>query len=398
MNTSSNNQVHTYTRSWSRRLVATGMAAAMIMTGAGCSGKQSGASPTSTTKSPEFSEVAREIDGFVAKNKLNGAGLVLVDKKSGVIFEHYTGAITANRISLIASSSKMLTAGILMRLADEGRLDLDAPISKVVDWGPMSHAITPAQLLSNSSGLVGLGSPDVPQSYSCQYVAGGSLQDCAKTLMTTPDDDAHVIAPDTKFRYGGAQWQVAGAVAEIASGKSWAQLVDETYVKPCGASSLAFNNHYTQIMSAAGPYSYPTPFDGKPSTLKATDNPNMEGGAYVTPGDYAKLLLMHLRGGTCGTERVLKSTSIDRLHADRIGPAYKGTTGGGKLQGYGLGWWVDRNRPAYTEDAGAFGAVPWMDTERHYAGYLIVEATAKTGIQLQNQILPEITRQLDRRG
>ena len=52
----------------------------------------------------------------------------------------------------------------------------------------------------------------------------------------------------------------------------------------------------------------------------------MEGGAYLTTGDYAELLLMHLRGGMCGDEQVLSQDALDRMHADRIGPQYGGTT------------------------------------------------------------------------
>ena len=219
----------------------------------------------------------------------------------------------------------MITAGVLLRLHDDGLLDIDAPVAAVADWGTGNPAITPAQLVSNSSGLVGLGPNPAYAPYVCQFLPAGTMQDCAAAIFGTPDDDADIVAPDTEFRYGGAQWQVAGAVAEIASGKTWAELIDEIYVQPCELEALGFNNHFTQFGSPA--FSYPTAFDADPSTLQATENPNMEGGAYVTPGDYAKLLLMHLRGGRCGDEQVLSQAALDRMHADRIGPTY-GTSAG----------------------------------------------------------------------
>ncbi len=112
---------------------------------------------------------------------------------------------------------------------------------------PGNPTITPAQLLSNSSGLVGLLPDPGYTPYVCQFLPAGTLQDCAASIFSTPDDDADVLAPDTEFRYGGAQWQVAGAVAEVASGKPWAQLIDEIYVQPCGLETLAYNNHWTQL-------------------------------------------------------------------------------------------------------------------------------------------------------
>ena len=60
----------------------------------------------------------------------------------------------------------MITAGVLLHLADDGLLDIDAPVAEAVEWGAGNPDVTVAQLLSNSSGLVGLliepGVPAVP--------------------------------------------------------------------------------------------------------------------------------------------------------------------------------------------------------------------------------------------
>ena len=56
------------------------------------------------------------------------------------------GRLHADRVSLLASSSKMITAGVLLHLADDGLLDMDAPVADVVDWGAGNPTITPAQL------------------------------------------------------------------------------------------------------------------------------------------------------------------------------------------------------------------------------------------------------------
>ena len=268
----------------------------------------------------DFSAVTPIVQQFVDERGLDGAGLVVVDRDDGIVHEEYWGEFGPDRISLVASSSKMITAGVLLRLQDDGLLDIDAPVAAVADWGAGNPAVTPAQLLSNSSGLVGLLPDPAYTPYVCQFLAAGTIQDCAASIFTTPDDDADIVAPDTEFRYGGAQWQVAGAVAEVAAGKPWAQLIDEIYVQPCGLTTLAYNNHFAQLGEPA--FEYPTAFGADPSTLQATENPNMEGGVYVAPPDYAELLLMHLRGGRCGDAQVLSQAALDRMHADRIGPAY----------------------------------------------------------------------------
>lgn len=346
--------------------------------------------PAPTTAAPEttvpartydFAAVGPVVEAFVAERGLNGAGLVIVDREDGVVHEEYWGEFAADRVSLVASSSKMVTAGVLLRLQDDGLLDVDAPIAEYVDWGSGNPTVTVAQLLSGSSGLVGL-LPDVAyRPYICQFLADGTMQDCAESIFTTPGDDADIAPPDTEFRYGGAQWQVAGAVAEAVSGTPWSQLVDEIYVQPCGLTTLGFNNHWTQLGTTG--FDYPAAFDGDVSVLAPTDNPNMEGGMYTAPGDYARLLLMHLRGGACEGGRVLSQEALDTMYADRIGEVYGGSSLPGS--GYGMGWWVDRATGRIT-DPGAYGSVPWLDLADGYGGYLVIEADAGTGNALASQL------------
>ena len=121
--------------------------------------------------------------------------------------------------------------------------------------------------------------------------------------------------------------------------------------------------------------------------LVPTDNPNMEGGAYVTTGDYAKLLLMQLRGGTCGDEQVLSQASLDRMQSDRIGEVYGGEAMPGL--GYGMGWWVIKSS-GLLMDPGAFGAVPWLDLDDGHGAYLVIEADATTGYLLASELFDTV--------
>ena len=294
---------------------------------------------------------------------LNGAGLVIVDREDGVVYEKYWGELGPDRISLIASSGKMIAAGVLLHLDDTGVLDIDAPIAAVLPTGGAHPDITAAQLLSNSSGLVGLDPDPAYAPYICQYTPDGNLQDCVEQILTTPDDDADVVAPDTRFRYGGAQWQVAGGLAEAASGRSWAQLLDDVYRAPCGVESLGFNNHFLQL----GAEGYPRAFNGDPTTLVAIENPNIEAGAYITAADYAQILLMHLRDGRCGSNQVLSPAALDRMHLDRTASTYGADTS------YGMGWWIDSETGIIT-DPGIYGSTAWLDIDDGYGAYLALEA------------------------
>jgi CubicO group peptidase (beta-lactamase class C family) len=267
----------------------------------------------------------------------------------------------------------MIAAGVLLALQDDGLIDIDAPVADVTGWDG-NPEITTAQLISNSSGLVGLYPNVAYPPYLCQFFTDSELEECGAAIFQTRDDDADIISPDSEFRYGGAQWQVAGAVAEFVSGKSWAELIDEIYVQPCGLETLGFKNHWAEY--GAG---YPTDFNSDPSMLTDTENPQIEGGAYATTGDYAKLLLMHLRGGTCGENQVVSQAALDTMHADRIAAAYDGSIGAST--GYGMGWWIDRETGRIS-DGGAYGSVPWLDLADGYGAYLVIEADSNSGGEL----------------
>jgi CubicO group peptidase (beta-lactamase class C family) len=343
----------------------------------------------------DFSAFDRAIDSFVTAQGLAGAAAIVVDRERGMVHLKGYGSFSPDRLFLIASSSKILSAGVLMRLADQNLLDLDAPIGKVVSgmWGGDGKAaLTIAQRLSNSSGMVGLLDEATYPPYLCQFVPGGTLTSCARTIYQAADSD-RIVPPDTRFRYGGGQWQMAGGVAEVVSGKSWAQLIREAYGEPCGATSLGFTNPFAR----AG-MGYPAFFMANVANLDVTDNPSIEGGAYVTATDYAKILLMHLRRGMCDGNRVLSEAAVARMEQDRIGPAYGGMTPDPTLAGYGFGWWVDRVNAGVVADPGAYGAVPWLDNRRGYGAFILLEDTAQRGAQLRLQVKPILDSVFDLAG
>jgi len=329
-----------------------------------------------------------EYNGGAAEDKrIHGASAVIVHDKLGALHSRGYGDYAADRLYLIASSSKILSVGVLMRLADQGKLDIDAPIGTYLsDWGQtQASSISVAQLVSNSSGLPSLAEvsaaandPKSPfLSNLCQYNDAGKLQDCGKTLYATEPPRK----PDSMFAYGGSQWQLAGAIAERVSGKHWAELIDETYVSACDVPSLGYTNQF-----ARGGTSYPTFFMADEANLPVTENPSIEGGAYVTAPDYGKLLLMHLRNGVCDDKRVLSQAATERMRKNRL-KAYGGTTGNAAQPGYGLGFWTDGSERVVT-DAGAYGAYPLLDLDRHYGMFIVIELSSEVGVRLGNKVKP----------
>jgi CubicO group peptidase (beta-lactamase class C family) len=325
---------------------------------------------------------------------IRGASAIVVHADHGLLYSKGYGEFAADRLYLVASSSKILSVGVLMRLADQNLVQIDGPIGPYLSaWGQTTaSALTLGQLFSNSSGLPSLSevsavATDTASPYYsnlCQYNHVGTLADCGKLLYATEP----LRAPDTKFTYGGSQWQLAGAVAEQVSGKSWAQLIDETYATPCQMPSLGYTNQF----ATAGTM-YPTTFQGVEANLQVTSNPSIEGGAYVTAPDYAKVLLMHLRGGMCDGGRVLSDASVLAMQEDRIAK-YGGMTGNPLANGYGLGWWL-ATADRVISDPGAYGAYPWLDLERGYGAMILIEVTSTVGGQLAAATKPVLDAIVD---
>ena len=331
------------------------------------------------------------MDGALAAQGLRGAVAVVVHRDSGIVHLGEYGEFRSDRLFLLASASKPISAGVVMRLADQGRIDIDAPIGTYVSdsHGAAKASLTLAQLLSNSSGMVGLLDDPGYRPYLCQFVSRGALATCARDIYHADDADA-VIPPDTDFRYGGAQWQLAGGVVANAAGKPWSDLVRETYA-PCGITSLGYTNQFT----GAGSTGYPPDFTGRPEDVRPTDNPNIEGGGYATASDYARILLLHLRDGRCGDTQVLSPRAVARMREDRIARAYGGDTGHPTLEGYGLGWWVDRARPGQLASPGFYGSRPWLDHARGYGVFIALEANGAQRDLLWARVFPVLARLFD---
>lgn len=225
------------------------------------------------------------------------------------------------------------------------------------------------------------------------FLPTSSLQKCASSGLSVAASDPRTVSPDTQFRYGGIPWQIAGAVAEVASGKSWSELINEIYVEPCGLISFGYTSPWIPLRAISG--SYPN-WDGDLSLLPPTDNPHIGGGAYATTGDYGKLLSMHLNDGNCNGQQVLSQKGVNLMQENRSGEMY------GSSIGYGLGWWTkeivnyggtapktsDNAAARRLRDPGLYGSTAWIQPDDGFAAYLVVESTSNIGNELAKKLYP----------
>ena len=302
--------------------------------------------------------VRDELNDAVAKGAPGVTAIVM--RGDTLLFRMDVGPIDKNAQWPVASASKWLTAALVMTVVDEGKLSLDAPISRYLPG--LSGRIgktTLRQLLAQTSGE-------------------GSLEDGADIRqdprMTLAESAAEILQrpladdPGAVFKYGGPSFQVAGALVETATGKRWAELFDERIAKPLGMT----HTHWTHL-----------PSDG--ATPAQTLNPLLQGGVVTTADDYMRFLGMLAKNGTSDGHRILSRQAVDAMETvQTLGTpmAYmppgmaSGSKAGRKLQ-YALGNWCE----LWTADlhctlvssAGALGTYPWVDRQSGLYGIFFTQ-------------------------
>ncbi len=108
-----------------------------------------------------------------------------------------------------------------------------------------------------------------------------------------------------------------------------------------------------------------------------------------------QILLMHLRDGMCDDTRALSAEAVATMRGDRIMREYSGETGNEVAQGYGMGWWIDRENPGGFADPGAYGAVPSLDLPRDYGAFIVIESNTGLGLMIRLASKPELERIFD---
>ena len=180
----------------------------------------------------------------------------------------------------IASNSKQFTAMALLILEDEGKLDLDDPVSKYVPGISGGDTIRLRQLLSHTSGLqdywphdysfVAMATPVTPQ---------GILDIWAKKPLD--------YAPGTQYQYSNTGYVVAGQVVEKVSGMKLFDFLKARIFTPLGMTSVVDQD------DAVGPR-FPQPYFRAALGPVRPDTPAARGWLYaagelsMTPTDLAK--------------------------------------------------------------------------------------------------------------
>jgi CubicO group peptidase (beta-lactamase class C family)/pimeloyl-ACP methyl ester carboxylesterase len=323
----------------------------------------------------DFSYLDRKISGWVDSGFYKGASVVIV-RDNQVIHQQYFGNYRPETVAYIASAGKWLAAATIAAVVDEGNLSWNDPVKKWIpefEGGNKGEA-TLRQLLSHTAGY-----PDYqPRNKHADNYQ--TLKESVSQIVGLPADS---IA-GTKFKYGGLAMQVAGRMAELASGKDWETLFQEKIARPLQMDSTHF-----------------TPVDATPG-----HSPMLGGGARTKLQDYANFLNMISNDGLFKGKRILSVKAIKEMQADQVGAAkvfpaefVENVRASRRKDIYGLGEWREEvnvnGDPVLISSPGWAGAYPWIDKKNHVYGFLLARvAEMKNGFSsfLGSPVLPYLVQ------
>lgn len=130
--------------------------------------------------------------------------------------------VTLDTLFRIGSTTKIFTAIALVTLAEQGKVDLNRSLDNyIASLSPKLSKVTASQLMSHTAGLKDEAIPWGPHDDS-------ALNDYVLSI----NDSMFFAEPGEVYSYANPGFSIAGYLAEKASGKNYADLLDDTIFKP----------------------------------------------------------------------------------------------------------------------------------------------------------------------
>lgn len=291
-----------------------------------------------------------------------------VERDDGRRYVYQRGSSRMQTSYESASTSKLVSAVIILRLVEQGYLKLeDKPQDRIATWpiaasSPLA-TMNLANLLSFTSGLT-----EEPLCVNAGFI---NFESCVNTIANA--NASNQITPGSEFYYASTHLQVAGLMAIKARGvPSWQEVFSE-FKQQTGLFKIA---------------SYDLP---------SLSNPRLAGGMHWTGEEYLDFLSALKKG------RLLNAASMSQLLVDRTATAklvYSPAAALGEVWHYGFGYWHECQSTSFNcapatriSSPGAYGAYPFWDRSKSYVGILARQGELGTftkGATLERAIRPKV--------
>ncbi len=305
----------------------------------------------------KLNDIRVALNGDVQSGKIPGAYL-MIGRKNQVAFAQGFGVqgpgqttpVTDETIFRIFSMTKPVVAVTAMTLVQEGKLDLDAPVSKYLpafadikvwqkegDPVPSTKPMLIRHLMSHTSGIIySFIQPQLPISKA--WVAGGEQ----RTDLTAKDWSEQVVAKLPMIAEPGTAWNysqgldVLGGVIEKVTGQSLGDAIKARITGPLGMTDTAFFQPVEKSARFAQSKNQdPLYYD----YTKVVPFMAGGGGLSSTPEDYLRFVLMLANNGTYQGVQILKPETLQLMLIDQTTAEIrsKGLFFPGQGMGFGLG-------------------------------------------------------------
>jgi CubicO group peptidase (beta-lactamase class C family) len=252
-------------------------------------------------------------------------GGMLVAKNGNIVFEKYTGTahlpgtdvITANTPLQIASVSKTFTAMAVLKLWQDGKLNIDDELSKYIKAFNYP-GVTIRSLMDHRSGL-----PNYlyfMEDLGWDKKITATNQDVLDYLVNKKAELTNISSPNTHFTYCNTNYALLALLIETVTGKKFPAYMQETFFGP-----LQMKNTFIYQPSDSIKPAFSYDWRSRPIALNHLDGVYGDKNVYTTPQD---LLTWDraLSGNTLFTAATLAQAYAPYSNEKR------------GVRNYGLGW------------------------------------------------------------
>jgi serine beta-lactamase-like protein LACTB, mitochondrial len=231
----------------------------------------------------------------------------------------------------IASVAKPMTAAAVLQLAQEGKIDLFAPVQGYVSAFPQRYgAVTIRDLLRHTSGVRHYKPGEFGTTRRC-----GELAEALEIFGA----DAMEHAPGERITYSSHGYVLLGLALENVIGKSFPDLMEERIFAPAGMVATRTDDPQVIIPNRARGYAKAADGGVRNADLVDTTCRIPAGGLVATAGDVARF------GGALLEGRLLENDWLVMMTSSQLPPEtvartleFLGAPPGYEPPGFGFGW------------------------------------------------------------
>jgi len=311
--------------------------------------------------------IAAFLDDELAASGVPGLAYAVVDGEEisaagarGVATMGEARKVTPDTPFLIGSISKSFTALAVMRLVEEGKVDLDAEIGQYLDAfsGQPAGVVTIRQLLSHTSGFSTMqGNEPIAGDLGAPDALARRVDQLASMVPANP--------PGQAWEYSNVNYQILGGLIEVVSGQSYQDYVTASILEPVGMNDSFVADGEVHEAMATGHTSW---FTTKRALAdRATDRATApQGGIVASATDLARYMRMMMNG----EDDVLSAAGKAQMMrpASTASPSYR------------LGWFLEPDGGVWHTGASpGFESLAWMLPAQGKGAVVLVNAVSGVG-------------------